>query len=188
MTDEQVQNAIKSRDFSAFIHACVQKGYFASTEEILTVNVGDTRKFFASDEDYEHYKEMLQRINSGNTMTRASDTEIEKVDFAIGAPVVAVGFVAVEIGGFADMAVKVHQYGATTRSASIGAQNEPVMNLWYRENEETTTDDKAIFYDQVINDRINCAMRIIVDTFPDINDEEVYNYLVTMFKQYYEYE
>lgn len=31
-------------------------------------------------------------------------------------------------------------------------------------------------------------MGIIMDTFPDINDEEVYNYLVTMFKQYYEYE
>lgn len=143
MTDEQVQNAIKSRDFSTFIHACVQKGYFASAEEILTVNVGDTRKFFASDEDYERYKEMLQRINSDNTMTRASDPESE--NFAIGVPVVAVGFIAVEIGGFVDMAIKVHQYGATTRSASIGAQNEPVINLWYRENEETTTDDKIIF-------------------------------------------
>lgn len=188
MTDEQIQNAIKSKDFEAFISLCVQKGYFASAQEILTVNIGDLRTFFASEADFERYEEMLHRLNSDGATTRSNEIETIKSDFAIGAPVVAVGFVAIEIGGFADMAIKVHQYGAAMSSTMLASQNEPVMNLWYRENEETTDNDKIIFYDQLVNDRITSAMELILQTFPHLDKDEIYNYLTTMFKQYYEYE
>lgn len=187
MTDEQIRTSIKEHKFREFLQIGVQKGYFASAEEVLIVNMDEVRQFFSSNEDFEKYKNIIQKINSTSIHTKSGIDIDTEADFAVGAPVAAVGFAVVEIGAVIHMGIYTELWGKSDESPTKASQNEPVMNLWYLEN-ASSANDKVIFYDELINNRIEAAMDFICETFPNINRDELYNYIVTLFKQYYNYE
>ena len=184
LADPQILDAARGRDFTNFITLCIQKGYFASVQEILSVDTINIRKFFKTEDDYQKYLEILQKVCPDNLLTR--DPHLPD-SFAVGAPVLAIGFGGIEIGIVVHMEAWI--WGAQAHFTSIGAQNEPVMKLWYNENTRTVTkDEKFAFYDQVINRRIEEAVQLISENVSGINVDELRSFLIANFKKYYSYE
>lgn len=188
LTDEDVMNTVRARDFRNFVNVCVSKGYFSKANDIMNVNFSEYRKFFKSEEDFNKYREMIKSINTGNNVKTRSDGGDE---FLIGVPVGAVGFAVVEIGVGVDMATVAHQYtsvsGAEAYSTPLGNRNEPVMKLWYNENTTVTPDEKTIFYDELIAKRVEEMVETICEEFPQVDKNALRNFIVINFKNYYGY-
>lgn len=176
-TDKEIFGAVQNRDFEAFISLCIQKGYFSDVKEIITINYEDYRPFFNSNKDYERFVNTLNIIN-GIPQTR-SEYNVDE-ECAIGVPIVAVGFGAVEIGVVADKLAWISGM-ETPRSIS----NEPALMVWYNENPSLTEDEQMLFYDEAIVSRVTSIVNVVSQEFPNVDTDVLQNFLILNFKAYY---
>lgn len=171
--DDDILNAVKTKDIETFLSLCSERGYIGIINEHNKPE--NIRAMFKTDEDHKTFMHLIGNLDGYNPATRAvagvTVTIVAGAVFFVGAAVIYAAAAGITVGAGTvaayETGIAVNQAIYTNSETSIRSSAmdvyEPVLRIWTENNGMIGND---VFYSEMIDKQANLLMELIEKEFP----------------------